>query len=240
MMKGNRLWVLGAVASIAIIVVVGWLLGISPKLAEADTAAREQQSVDALNATQAAEIATLKEQEENLDDLRDDLEELRAAIPDAVLADDFIDQISAAATTAGVTVTRISFAPPGAWGLAASAEGAPTTTSEPGSESPPVPTAPEGVYTVGVTIEVLGLSVNVGYFSQLLQEGNRLFLLPSLGYEIEKTTGTLNGYLFVIRDSTAPPPEAVSGSEGGADEEPEPSETPEPTESPTPTPTPSP
>ncbi|MDZ4046313.1 MAG: hypothetical protein U1E32_11140, partial [Rhodoglobus sp.] len=59
-------------------------------------------------------------------------------------------------------------------------------------------------------------------------------------YELEKTTGTLNGYLFVIRDSAAPPPEAVSGSEGGAGEEPEPSDSPEPTESPTPTPTPSP
>lgn len=230
-MRGNRLWVLGTVAVIAIIVVIGWLLGISPRLAEADAAAREQQSVDTINAAQAAEIATLKEQQADLDDLRDDLDELRSAIPDAVLADDFIDQVAAAAATSGVSVTRIQFESPGPWGAAAAPEGAPTPTSEPGADSPPVPTAADGVYTVAVTLEVVGFSVQVGHFSQLLQEGDRLFLLPSLSYEVEKLTGTLNGYLFVIRDPSASPPEAEDGSEKAV---------PESTPSPTPTPTPSP
>ena len=60
-MKGNRLWLLGTVAVIVIVVVLGWFLGISPKLAEGDAAISQIADVNAQNAVQQAALGQLKE-----------------------------------------------------------------------------------------------------------------------------------------------------------------------------------
>lgn len=249
-MKGNRLWVLGTVAAVAAIVLIGWLLGISPRLAEAAAAGLERQNVDALNAAQAAEIATLREQSETFGELEEELDELRTSIPDEALSDAFIDEVASAAAAAGVTVASVTFSEPGPWGVSAAPEGAPVAESEPGAESPPFPTAPEGVYTMSVSVTLRGEPGQVAMAALRLQMGERVFVITDFVYDADNDLeGTLSGYLLIIRDPNAPPPasddsaedSAGDSADGGSTElEEEPISSPSPTESPTPAPTPSP
>lgn len=232
-MKGNRLWLLGAVAAIAVIVVVGWLLGISPKLAEASAAANEQVNVDALNAVQSGEIATLRDQKENFDDLESEVETLRVGIPDEPLTDTFAQFVAESAAASGVSVVKLAFAEPGAWGVATGPADAPVAESEPGTESPPIPTAPDGVYTIAVTIELRGEPSPIVAVAQRLQLGSRLFVISGLTYDAnQESTAVITGYLFVIRDPAL--------AEPTADPTPAPTETPAPSDTSTPSPTPSP
>ncbi|MGX5682072.1 hypothetical protein [Schumannella luteola] len=226
-MKGNRLWLLGSVAAIVAILVVGWLLGISPRLAEASAAANEQINVDALNSVQTGEIATLRDQQENFEELEDEVDKLRAGIPESALTDTFSQAIADSAAASGATITKVAFAEPGAWGVATGPADAPVSESEPGTESPPIPTAAEGVYTIAVTVELQGEAAAVLSVARQLQTGPRLFVVSGLSFDAnQQNTGVITGYLFVIRDPALAPPT--------------PTDTPAPSDTSTPTPTPSP
>lgn len=206
-MKGNRLWLLATVAAIALIVVVGWLLGINPRFAEAVTAASDRATVEALNAAQAAEIAALREQRENLADIEDELLELRQSIPATADTDSFIESLTAAAGAAGVELSRVSFATPGPWGASGTAPGAPSPDSQPGMDSPPIPTAPEGVLTLSVGIELTGDPVAVTAVLRHLQSEPRLFLVTDFLYDrADEGKGSITGFLFIIRDPASAQP----------------------------------
>lgn len=230
-MKGNRLWLLGTVAVIAIVVVLGWVVGISPKLAEGSAAIAEQQTVDSQNLMQAATLAELEKKAEDIDDLRANVETLRKFIPATQSAEAFLAFVQRAADAAVVQITNITVAEPTVYGEAPIAEGAvaPPTTDE---NAAPIPgaTAPDGVLTIAVSIEVSGAAPNVIVFSRIVQVGDRLFVAPKFTFVPDETKGTLSGFLYVIAD----PAGAVVVEEDGAATEP----TPEPTETPEPSPTP--
>jgi hypothetical protein len=241
-MKGNSLWLLGTVAVIAVVVVVGWFLGIAPRLAEADSAALEVASVQQLNATQQAELAALQEQDAALDDLRDQLRDLRLAIPTSAQAEDFIDEVAAAAARAGVNIKSIRFEDPGPWGAAPVTEGTPTETTDGESTiPPPYPTAPDGVFTVAVSIEIVGNPLASITFSRLLQEGERLFLSDGFRFAAQADErATITGFLFIYADPNAQADETEGSPGSTPSPDPSATPTPDPTESSTPSPTPAP
>jgi len=233
-MKGNRLWLLGTVAVIVIVVVLGWFLGISPKLAEGDAAISQIADVNAQNAVQQAALAQLKGQYDNLDDLKKDLAEIRKEIPSMQPADEFIDFVTASATAAGVFLSKITIPEAGLYGVAAAIEGQapPTTETDVVASGPGVP---DGVYTIAVSIEVKGSPANIINFSRLVQLGKRLFVSSTFSFVPEDLTGTLNGFLYILDDPTSPAfpvPTATPTAD--------PTETPAPSDPATPTPTPSP
>ncbi len=245
-MKGNRLWLLGSIAAIATIVVLGWVLGISPKLLEVERAAAEQATVDQGNLAQQAALAQLKEQGANLDEVRAEVKKLQSDVPDEVLSEDFVDQVTSNSLAAGVVVKRITLGEATPWGSSLDSEGGSSTADQEGSAAPPYPTAEEGVYTVSVTIEVVGEPLQVIAFSRLMQEGPRVFLNDTFSYAYKPDQkGTLTGYLFVYRDPTVAPPAEVEPSDDTTSEPtptptPSSTETSAPTETPTPTETPAP
>lgn len=216
-MRGNSLWLLGTTAVIAVVVLVGWFLGIAPRLAEADAAALEVATVQQLNATQEAELAALRDQDAALEDLRDQLSDLRVAIPTSAQAEDFVDELANAAARVGVNIKNVRFENPGQWGVAPVAEGAPTTdTSTESTTPPPFPTAPDGVFTIAVSIEVVGNPAAVIAFSRLLQEGDRLFLVDGFRFASQADDrATITGFLFLYADPNAPADE-TEGSPGGS------------------------
>ncbi len=204
-MKGNRLWALGSFAVIAVIVVLGWVIGLSPKLAEADAAIAQQQTVDQQNLIQEAALVTLREQNENIDQLTSDLEALHEQIPATQEVDTFIDSVQRAAAAAGVVVMRLVAAEAGQYGAAPVGEGQPAPEAGPVEGTP----APVGLYTIALDIEVKGTPEAVIRFSELVQLGERVYFLPVYSYTPDSQSGVLNGYLSVM--STAPtapvPPE---------------------------------
>lgn len=212
-MKGNRLWLLGAVAAIAAVVLLGWVLGISPKLAEASTAAAQQAAVDAQNVAQKAQLEVLREQYSNLDTLEADLEKLRLAVPDSPEVDQWIDSIQAAAVASGVVLRSVTAAEPGVYGVALDA-GAPPAPE--GAIPPPGATAPDNVVTIGVIVEVNGPPDAVIRFSRLAQLGTRIFVAPVFNYSPADSLGTLNGFIYVITDPAAPPKPSDSAVDDAA------------------------
>lgn len=238
-MKGNRMWLLGTVAVIAAVVVLGWFLGISPKLAEADAAIAQTADVNAQNAVQQAALGQLKQQYESLDELKADLAEIRKEIPSLQPADEFVNWISASAQSTTVFVKKIIISEPNPYGTAPVIEGQPAPVTDGEEVVPSGGAAPDGVFTIPVSIEVIGSPANIIAFSKLMQLGDRLFVVSNFSYTPDESTGILSGFLYLIDDPNAPAffiptPEPT---EDKSTEETTDQPTPEPSDTPTPDPT---
>lgn len=249
-MTGNRIWLFGAALATVAILILGWLVGVSPKLGEASQAMSDTASVRAQNLDQEARLATLRDQFERLDEFKAHLDVLRIAIPDAPDLEDFYDFLQNASVSAGVVIKSITAAEASQYGTVAGAPATPaepttpaptdSSTPVPGTATPPPPApASSDVYTVRVEIVVTGAPLAVIAFSKIAQLGKRFFLSTALSYDESTVSGTVTGYLFVIpspdiplfqkpKPTPAPTPTPT----------PTPAPTDEPTDEPTPTPTP--
>lgn len=239
-MKGNRLWAFGSVAAMALVLVLGWFLGVSPKLAESELSKIELQSVEQQNTMLTAQLVEMRELDAKIDDLENELEEFREVIPGRVDASTFVDTVQALAAANALSVRLISIAEPQTWGEAGELD---ATNPETGAALEPLPEAPAGTYTVAVTVQVQGPGPGFTEFTRLLQAGNRLFLVADFAFDGEKSIGTLSGFLFVIPDAgevVEVEPSDDTTSEPTPTPTPSSTETPAPTETPTPTETPAP
>lgn len=205
----NRLWVLGTVLVSIALVVLGWVLGISPRLAEAGIAVTERQNVELQNQAQEAALALLKQQYEELDELEEELDDIQSSIPSKPATSEFFDQVLTTASAAGVAVEEIAALEGAIYG--GSVDPAAATDSElvqpaDGSAAPD-PTLDGSLanrfFTIGVSIKVLGGADQVFSLVSALQEGERLFLVT----DVDFTTGTepratITGFVYVVTDTT--------------------------------------
>jgi len=228
-MNANRLIsiALGLVA--AGVLALGWFIGISPKLAEADAADASRLLVETQNASYEAAIVDLAAKYENIDDLRAELEKLEEYIPGTPDLEDYIDALSAAAGLNAVTITSITISEP----LPAVAPEEGAAPVDPAASTPTgAPVAGEALFSIPITVVVEGPMPQVIGFLGEAQKQTRLFFVASatLVDDGTKTTGTLLGSVYVIAD-----PANLDAPE---DQTPEPTETAEPTPEPTETPAP--
>jgi len=245
--NANRIWGLGAAVVIVAVLGLGWLLGVSPLLAQAAAANQERAGVELTNQTQSATLAHMKKQFEQIDLLRDELAALRVSVPAEVDSDFVYALLSRFQEASGATVKSIvtGEAQPYGAGGTGSASGAPA----------PATGGVENLFTVPVTITFEGTNLGpVLHFVSEMQRGPRLFLVTAVaaGGEGEVGSGakstTVTAFMFVVYDPHAPRGEAARAmSEGvwrapGAVETPMPSPTPAvsatpgPSGSPTPVP----
>jgi Tfp pilus assembly protein PilO len=223
-MNANRIWTFGAAVVILAIIILGWMLGISPKLAEADAASADQAAVEQQNAEQEAVLVVLREQFENIDQLKLKLKDLQGELPDAPQVESFIEYATGVATSAGVVISNIKAIEPVAYGVDPTAiqPVAPPPAETPPAEGgdaattpvtpPPVVVQPAALYSIGISIEVQGSPEQVMAFSKLLQDGKRIFLPTGVTFDSGDQGllgGTVTGYLFVLgsaaTDSSAEP-----------------------------------
>lgn len=203
-MNTNRIWVLGAVLLVGVAVVLGWMLGISPKLDEARTAKEERISVETQNTGYEAQLTTLKKQFESIGDLKDELAELRQAVPSGADIPVLVGQLDSIAEDHGVTLTSINVsdaqpytptiaaapaadpaADPAAETAAANADtapAAPTAATGDGAASPAAPAGSasitaENFVAIPIAIDVAGTYQDVVDFIDGLQNGNRLVMV---------------------------------------------------------------
>jgi hypothetical protein len=104
----NRILVIGTALISIIALMLGWLLGVSPKLAEAAVDDRERTNVEAQNLVHEAELAALIKQFEGIDDIRDRLDDLRESLPPGADLPRFIRQLSALGANSGVAITDLT------------------------------------------------------------------------------------------------------------------------------------
>lgn len=252
-MKNGRMWLLaGGLLSLGA-VAIAWFLGASPLLAQASANEAQIAQIQSQNDAQMVEIAQMKQQFENIDELRDQLDELQLSVPGFPATASYFDEIAAKAGAAGVslqTVTVEGAQPYGAMGSTESSEptdGATdpagvTTGSQGQIPAPLVPSAAlaEDLYVLTVKFEIDADQNQLAAFLSALQGDGRLLLVT----EVTSSFGTsqrssITGYIFVVHDPRLGPIGALptptptpDPAESAAPEEPA-----EPAASPTPTPT---
>ena len=208
-MNTNRLSIIGGSAVILVILVLGYMLGVSPKLSEAETASAQQQVVDTANISQEAQVAILRAKFAKIDVLRAESASLQVSIPPTLNSPDFVDQVKILADQAGAVVLAISLGEPQAMVLPA----APAAGSSPTPAAAVSPAAAYGTTLVGtlyystVSITIGGSSTSSFDFLNALQQGQRLFLSDG----VQVATGgaqpgaTISGYVLIVPSGTPAP-----------------------------------
>jgi hypothetical protein len=201
---GNRLWIIVGSVLIVAILAIGYLLVISPKLAEADaTAALVQSALAQQNSTQA-DLVRLKGQYNNLGELTAKLTALKILVPETQEGSTFADELASFEKSSGAVITKLDLAE--GTPVTAPVSTAPISTAAPSTASTPAPatTAPPVVVTAGaaavgsvwavkITITLTGDPAQIAAFSKLAQNGSRFFLDTQFNFTTPKASGGSSG-----------------------------------------------
>lgn len=209
--SSTRLWIIGSMLLVAVIVAMGWFLGVSPKLAEAAIAGQQQSEAEAQNVVHEREIAVIKKQFDQLPVLKSQLAVLRTAVPDKNGMSAFIDELHAIEQQNQVSMTDFK-----------AGDGKPYTpvksTTSTASITNPLIT-PENFVAIPVSVTVSGDNGNIMRFVDGVQTGDRLFLVTSLKLNRDKATtapaaksapaaafkAEIAGFVYVVLDTPATP-----------------------------------
>lgn len=213
-MNAARLWTFGSLVIIVALLVATWLVGISPRLDEAAQANTDRETVEVQNGIQQVTLASLKKQFENIGELRDQLAELRTAIPAEVALADLVGELNVLAKRAGVVVTSLGFSDPVAYAPVEDPNADAEATAALGSVSP------ETFFAIPVQLTVSGEYAKALRFVSLLQSADRFFLVDGLtlasGVMVSDAAVelSLSGQVFVLLDASAA--EAADGEQPAA------------------------
>jgi len=224
----NRLWIIGSVAAMVVVVALGLLFGIQPQLTAAVTADQQRQTVAADNATKLAQLHKLESDFKQLPVLKESLKQLAESVPSHPDLAAMISNLDALAAGTGTTIESIAvkdaqpYAPPAVTPAPASgtpgSTATPTSTPAPTSTAAPTatpakPQAPAPVtnsqvtaanfVAIPVTISVNGTYGQALNFVDGLQHGKRLFLVTT--FASTKSA-----------EAAAPAPAPTSGSTSGS------------------------
>ena len=229
-MDRNRLWVLGAVLLIGATAVLGWTLGISPKLTQASVADADRAAIETQNSAYEAQVATLKKQFEGIGDLKSNLAALRLAVPSAAEIPAFITQLDAIGQQHQVTLTDIKvndaqlYVPVAAAASTAPSAVAPGTadatpaaggTPPPAAAAPVVPTVAEAAAALAPKPSALVTAANFVYVPVTLtidgSYGNVLDFIEGL----QKGTRLVLVTTFSTSPAVAPAPVEAEDTSAG-------------------------
>lgn len=114
-MNDKRIWLLGAAAVAALILFIGYFVGVAPQLAAAATAEEQRQAVETQNQLLADDLIVLKKDYEDIDRFKATLAEVSIAVPDHQDLPRFVTQIDGLASMHNVSVTTFSAGEPRAY-----------------------------------------------------------------------------------------------------------------------------
>jgi hypothetical protein len=202
----NRIWALATLLVIAAVVILGWLLGVSPLLNAAAAADADRVTVEQNNQAQTVALAQMKADFERLDELQTQIDSLKLSIPNEVDSDYLYSYLSG--LDALSIIDDVNTGEAQVYGIATPADGsatvAPATTDPATGDPAAVPATVPGVenlYTVPVTITFRkGVTGDlILAYAGLLQNGPRIFVITKIGREVGvETSGTITAYMFVI------------------------------------------
>jgi Tfp pilus assembly protein PilO len=210
---------------IALVVLAGFTLGISPKLEEVGVTRATRTAALAQNEVYEQQLAALQREFDGLETVQDELAVLRAAIPEGAALPALIGQLDAIAGRTSVTVTEFTSADampyvpvvPAADTIAPDSTAPDSTAPDstaPGTTAPdtdaagsaapsPLVTA-ENFIAVPVTISVTGSFDAVLEFLDGVQNGQRLLTVTSFSSGTpaadtpNRVTGQIAGIVYVL------------------------------------------
>lgn len=197
-MKSNRLWAIGTTIIVVAVVVLGWMLGISPKLAEAAGTSSTADQVDAENSALQQQIIALKAAYENIDAVREELDELEESMPPEHDIPDFLRELSAMAGEHAVTINSITI---GNFALYASTN--PTPSPEVAAATAAM--GAQNLVMMPITLKLTGTDIPLINFNEDLQTGDeRLFLTTK--FVVQSGTSVTEPPPVVTIDGEVQPP----------------------------------
>ena len=204
----------------AVLIALGWILGIDPRLAEARSADDERVGVEELNATYEQKLVQLKQIDENLPALTAQLEQLNAALPSDAQVSTLLGQLNALAAESAVELTSITAGVPQRFGASDETTAAPpvATEGEAAAEQPPADatatdaaatdtpaaSALQNFVSVPISVEFAGDPAALLAFVENVQYGTRLFLVEALQFTYDGGGGQvkMDGFVYVLMDSS--------------------------------------
>lgn len=213
-MTTTKWWTAGAALVMVVIVALGWVLGIEPRLTEARVADEERATVVTLNASYEDVLVKLKKLDEDLPTLSGELDSLRAALPADAQISTLLGQLNSLAAESGVVLTAITAGVPAPFASAEPVAEAPVAAEEDAAEADPAeteadaaavaPAGPENFVSVPISVTAAGAAPGVLDFVQRVQFGTRLFVVDGLTviYEEGSGTVTIEGLVYVLTDGT--------------------------------------
>lgn len=221
MISSNRLWTIGAVVAMVILLVAGWFVGAQPFLSSAASADEERAGIEAQNAAQQAEIGRLTTENKDLPAVQAQYQKLLKSIPSRSDTAAFIDGVNGLASSSGLQVTGITVSESMAYTVPASAAvvPAPTDGSTPAPEATAAPVAtvptgsvastsplitPENFVGISVGVDLKGGYQQVLSFMQGLQSGDRLVLVTGFtstanADDSSLVTAHITALIFVLK-----------------------------------------
>lgn len=106
--RTDRLWLIGGIVAIVILVAAAWLLAISPKFAEADSVQTEADDTTIQLTKLKKEVAALKEQDAKKPTYQSQLDALVKNLPETYGQATFVRSLKDAGTRTDVAVTVLS------------------------------------------------------------------------------------------------------------------------------------
>ncbi|QYH35333.1 hypothetical protein [Salinibacterium sp. M195] len=227
-MTMTRLWnVIGAVA-VLLILVLGYVGGVSPALTSATNSDSELESVELQNTVKANELAALKELSDNSEKLMADLAAVQLAVPSTHESSVYGSQLAQIAAAAGVTLVTVGYVtateavgPVDTTVPAAPVEGEEATDDaaeapavEPGASqsAETVPSVP-GLVSLGISVTATGSYAALNSFVNAVQANKRSMSVTSVEIRVAPQSGefdlVLLGSVYVLQNNT--PPLATSG-----------------------------
>lgn len=175
-MSKNRLWVIGAVLAIVVVIAAGWFIGISPQLAAASSANNDRINVMAANARNEILLAKLKRDYQNIDALKNQVATLQESVPASADISSFVTELNTLANARKVTLKSITVSDAKPYTPAIQAVKKGDTSA---AQTNPKITSNNFV-TIPVQIGVTGDYGKVLDFVNDIQQGRRLFLVSAL------------------------------------------------------------
>jgi Tfp pilus assembly protein PilO len=223
-MTRTRAWTAGTAAICVLLAVGAWFLLVGPVRTETSDLQSQKVSQDAANDQARLKIQQLKAQYAELPTKQAELKEILTELPDSPALPTLVRSLTAAASSAGVSLTSVSPGVPVAATTSAGPArptGAAATPATPGTAK-----ATTGLYSIPLNVQVSGSYAEVALFLQKLQaadatgEANRLSravlvsgftLNPAAGASAAGSTpatgnvdATITGQVFVLKTGTIP------------------------------------
>lgn len=229
----TRIWTFAAVLLMITVVALGWFLVASPKLADAARFDAERRSVEAQNNLARATIAQLEADLEQIDELRDQLRDLRSEFPNAAEYDVVVEEFLTGMIVSGLELRNVSITEPSPTSAVAVADEEASEGETDGSGE----LASGSLLRISASVTVGGPVEAILEFINRLQLSPRFSIIPTGTYsqgtnEVVRSM-TFDVIMYAVTGDDLPDDES-------AEREPEPTPTPMPTESGSPTPTPTP
>lgn len=178
----NRLWYLGSVIVVVGVVTAGWVVGVAPQLAAADSSKASLVSSQAQNKELTARLSTLNALQSEKSAKESELKAVEAQIPTTLDGAGFLAQVNSASSSSGTTITNVSFGQAVPYAV-------PTTASTAGASAAP---------GTAVTKSKIDTSKLLPYTNPLVTSSNLLVIPVSIS--ASGSQNQLESLLSSLRD----------------------------------------